>query len=116
MCIRDRTYDDMERLLDEQLGRLQTDHLDFYLLHALNQKSFHDIQALDYQKFLNDLLRKGKIRYPGFSFHDNAEVFREILNDFDWKLAQVQMNVRDEDVYKRQVPYRTPLQSAVSHP
>ncbi|MCI5551464.1 MAG: aldo/keto reductase [Clostridiales bacterium] len=91
-----KTYDDMERLLDEQLGRLQTDHLDFYLLHALNQKSFHDIQALDYKKFMNDMLRKGKIRYPGFSFHDNAEVFREILNDFDWKLAQVQMNVLDE--------------------
>lgn len=91
-----KTYDDMERLLDEQLGRLQTDHLDFYLLHSLSLNSFHNIQKLDYKKFLADMLAKGKIRFPGFSFHDDAAAFREIVDDYDWKLAQVQMNVLDE--------------------
>lgn len=91
-----KTYDDMERLLDEQLGRLQTDHLDFYLLHSLSLNSFHNIQKLDYKKFLADMLAKGKIRLPGFSFHDDAAAFREIVDDYDWKLAQVQMNVLDE--------------------
>lgn len=91
-----KTYDDMERLLDEQLGRLQTDHLDFYLLHALSADRFHEMQRLDYKKFLCDMISKGKIRYPGFSFHDSADTFREILDDFDWKLAQAQMNLLDE--------------------
>lgn len=91
-----KTYDDMERLLDEQLSRLQTDHVDFYLLHALGLERFHEMQKLDYKRFLDDMVKKGKIRYPGFSFHDNAAAFREMVDDYDWKLAQVQMNLLDE--------------------
>ena len=91
-----KTYDDMERLLDEQLSRLQTDHVDFYLLHAIGRERFDMLRKLDYKRFLNDMVAKGKIRYPGFSFHDDAESFREILDDYDWKLAQVQMNLLDE--------------------
>lgn len=91
-----KTYDDMERLLDEQLSRLQTDHVDFYLLHALGLERFHEMQKLDYKRFLDDMVKKGKIRYPGFSFHDNADVFAQIAQDYDWKLIQVQMNLLDE--------------------
>lgn len=89
-------YEDMERLLDEQLARLQTDHVDVYLLHALNGARFDELVKLDFGKFLDDMVAKGKIRYPGFSFHDKYEPFMKILNTYDWKVCQVQMNLLDE--------------------
>lgn len=88
-------YEDMEAILDEQLIKLQTDHIDFYLLHALNKDRFEMLKKLDYKKFLNDMVKKGKIKYPSFSFHDNAPVFLDIVNDYPWKMAQVQMNILD---------------------
>lgn len=92
-----KTRQDMTALLDEQLRKLEVDHVDFYLLHAMNEERFALMRSLDYASFLDDAMRQGKIRYPGFSFHDNADTFLRILNDYDWKLAQVQMNVLDGD-------------------
>lgn len=92
-----KEYDDMMRILDEQLEKLQTDHVDFYLLHAMNNERFEFMSKLDYKKFYSEALSQGKIRYPGFSFHDNAETFLRILNDYDWKMCQVQMNILDDE-------------------
>jgi len=88
--------EDMERLLDEQLGKLQTDHVDFYLLHALSWGSYEKVREMGAREFLDRMIEKGKIRYPAFSFHDDAEAFRKIITDYPWKMAQVQMNVLDE--------------------
>lgn len=89
-------YEDMEALLDEQLEKLQVAYVDVYLLHALDLKRFQALQALDFGKFLDDMVKKGKIRYPGFSFHDDKDAFLEILNAYDWSVCQVQMNILDE--------------------
>ncbi len=90
-------YEDMMALLDEQLEKLQTDHVDFYILHAMNNERMELMQKLDYKKFYAEALAQGKIRYPGFSFHDDYEAFMRILNDWDqWKMAQVQMNILDD--------------------
>lgn len=89
-------YEDMERLLDEQLAKLKTDHVDVYLLHALNGERFDELVELGFAKFLDEMVAKGKIRYPGFSFHDKYEPFMKILNAYDWKVCQVQMNLLDE--------------------
>ncbi len=89
-------YEDMERLLDEQLSKLKTDHVDFYLLHALDLKRFHQMRDLNVFKFLDDMVAKGKIKYPSFSFHDDAAAFREIVDSYPWHMAQIQMNVLDE--------------------
>lgn len=88
--------EDMERLLDEQLGKLQTDHVDFYLLHALSWESYEKVRNMGAREFLDRMIEKGKVRYPAFSFHDDAEAFRKIITDYPWKMAQVQMNVLDE--------------------
>jgi len=90
------SYGDMERLLDEQLAKLQTDHVDFYLLHSLSWDSYEKVRALGAHDFLDRMVEKGKIRYPAFSFHDDAEAFRKIVTDYPWKMAQIQMNVLDE--------------------
>lgn len=89
-------HEDMERLLDEQLARLGVDHVDVYLAHALDADRFDKMVSLGLFDFMDEMVRKGKIRYPGFSFHDDADVFRRIVDSYDWKVAQVQMNLLDE--------------------
>lgn len=92
-----KTRREMDEVLDEQLRRLGVETIDFYLLHALDHQRFELMKQLDYQRFFEDKIREGKIRYPGFSFHDKAEVFLDILRDYDWKMAQVQMNILDTE-------------------
>ena len=88
--------EDMEKLLDEQLEKLQTDHVDFYLLHALSWGSYEKVRNMGAREFLDRMIEKGKIRYPAFSFHDDAEAFRKIITDYPWKMAQVQHNIAPE--------------------
>ena len=89
-------YEDMEALLDEQLGKLGVPYVDVYLLHALDGARFDQMLELGVLRFLDEMVAKGKIRYPGFSFHDDAAAFRKIVDAYDWKVCQVQMNVLDE--------------------
>lgn len=90
-------HEDMMKLLDEQLEKLQVDCIDFYLMHALNAERLEKLQKLDYKKFLAEAMAQGKIKYPAFSFHDNYDAFIRILNDYDWKMCQVQMNILDDN-------------------
>ncbi len=89
--------EDMERLLDEQLKRLDVECVDFYLAHAVNRQRFDAVVGMGLFDFFDKMVAKGKIRYAGFSFHDNAETFKYVLDSYDWKLAQVQMNILDEN-------------------
>ena len=89
-------YEDFEVLLDEQLQKLGTDHVDVYLLHALDGDRFKKLVEIGFARFLDEMVKKGKVLYPGFSFHDEEDAFLEILNAYDWKVCQVQMNVLDE--------------------
>ncbi len=61
---------DMERLLDEQLKRLETDTIDFYLLHGLNRGFWQNLKKLGALEFLDQAIKDGKIKHAGFSFHD----------------------------------------------
>ncbi len=97
-CWNVHCYEDMMKHLDEQLVKLQTDHVDFYILHAMNKDRLKQMRELDYKRFFSEALAQGKIRYPGFSFHDDFAAFMDILNDYDqWKMAQVQMNILDDE-------------------
>ncbi|MDD2648057.1 MAG: aldo/keto reductase [Eubacteriales bacterium] len=96
-CWNVKTPEDMDRLLNEQLEKLQTDHVDFYLLHAMGKDRLKQMREMGYKEFMDRAVKSGKVRYPGFSFHDDAETFLEILDDYDWKLAQVQMNILDDE-------------------
>lgn len=92
-----KTHEDMMNLLDEQLAKLQTDHVDFYLLHAMNRERFELAKKVEYKRFFEEALSQGKIRYPSFSFHDDKDCFMDILHDYDWKMCQVQMNILDDE-------------------
>lgn len=91
------TYDDMVRILDTQLKRLEVESIDYYLLHTLTHDYWAKYNNLDYKKFLTDAKAAGKIKYAGFSYHDDKDLFKEIIDDFDWDFAQVQLNYLDED-------------------
>lgn len=91
------TYEHFWEKLDEQLERLGTDHIDFYLLHALSKKRWDQILTIDVLRFLDEAKKSGKIRYAGFSFHDEREVFQEIIDSYDWDFCQIQLNYMDTD-------------------
>ncbi len=90
-------YEDMDRLLDEQLQKLDVSYVDFYLLHALNGAAFDKLQKLGYQKFLEKAKSDGRIKNAGFSFHDEKDVFLRIIDDYDWDMAQIQFNYLDDE-------------------
>ncbi len=88
---------DFDRFLEEQLTKLQTDYLDFYLLHALSQERWDKIKAIHLLDHLQAVKDSGKIKRIGFSFHDRYELFEEILNSYDWDFCQIQFNYMDTD-------------------
>ena len=88
--------EDMDKYLHEQLARLGTDHIDFYLVHGLNRQFWDNLSALGVTDFLDEAISDGRIRYAGFSFHDNLALFKEIVDAYDWTFAQIQYNFMDE--------------------
>jgi predicted aldo/keto reductase-like oxidoreductase len=89
---------DCDRILDEQLTRLQTDHIDFYLLHCLQKKSWQKMRELGVLQWTEEARADGRIGTLGFSFHDTYDVFVEILDGYDWSFCQIQYNFVNEDV------------------
>ena len=90
---------DFDRMLNEQLRKLQTDHIDFYLLHALDKKRWNEF-VLKYKLLekAEAAIRDGRIRHLGFSFHDDYESFRDIINGYDrWTFCQIQYNYMDTE-------------------
>ena len=92
-----RKKEQMEAFLTEQLIRLKTDYLDFYLLHGLNGELWDLMKSLGVREFLDKKKAEGKIRFPAFSFHGQAEDFIKICDEYDWTFAQIQYNYMDID-------------------
>lgn len=93
--IRVKNKADMDRIFKEELQRLKTDRIDFYLLHALNAERFQKCIELDVFDFLRERKQAGDISHIGFSFHDTPEVLLNILSAYDWEFAQLQLNYLD---------------------
>ncbi|MDT8715151.1 aldo/keto reductase [Clostridium sp. 19966] len=92
-----KSREDMDKYLNEQLERLETDHIDFYLVHALNRNDWDRLKANGIDEFLDSAIKDGRIKYAGFSFHDKLEVFKEIVDYYDWSFCQIQYNYMDEN-------------------
>ena len=92
-----KTIDDVERIFKEQLERLNMEYVDFYLMHALNKERWELIKELKILDYCEKLRAEGKIRFLGFSFHDDYEVFEEIVTSYKWDFCQIQLNYMDRD-------------------
>ncbi|MHA1474303.1 MAG: aldo/keto reductase [Promethearchaeota archaeon] len=89
--------EDFDVFLNKQLEKLQTDHLDIYLFHGLNRGRFQKLKDLNLIKKMEEAREKGLIRHFGFSFHDSWEVFKEIVDFYNWEMVQIQHNYIDID-------------------
>lgn len=91
------SVEDAERIFNEQLEHLQSDYVDFYLLHAMGRERFEAMRDLGVIDRLAQLKEEGKIKYLGFSFHDSYEVFEEMIHYRDWDFCQIQLNYMDTE-------------------
>lgn len=92
-----KTIDDVKTIFSKQLERLNMEYVDFYLMHALNKERWETIKKLGILNYCEELRKEGKIRYLGFSFHDDYEVFEEIVTSYPWDFCQIQLNYMDKD-------------------
>ena len=93
-----RSESGLEKYFSEQLARLQTDYIDYYLMHHLTDVTmWQKLKDLGVERWIAEKKAAGAIRSIGFSFHGDTAHFLEILNDYDWDFCQIQYNYLDED-------------------
>lgn len=87
----------IEKHFQEQLSRLKTDHIDYYLMHMLTDlQSWEKLKELGIEDWIREKKESGQIRNIGFSFHGNSDRFLQILDAYDWEFCQIQYNYLDE--------------------
>ena len=87
----------LDRYFNEQLSRLRTDHIDYYLMHHLTDVAMWEkLKAVGVLEWIAEKKQSGAIRSIGFSYHGNTDGFVRILDDYDWDMCQIQYNYFDE--------------------
>lgn len=87
----------LDKYFNEQLARLKTDYIDYYLMHMLTDiAAWEKLKKLGILQWIEKKKSEGKIRNLGFSYHGNTDMFLEILEDYDWDFCQIQYNYMDE--------------------
>ena len=87
----------IEKTFREELRRLRTDYIDYYLMHMITDvASWKKMERLGIRQWIDEKKKSGEIRHIGFSFHGNTEMFLKILNAYDWDFCQIQYNYMDE--------------------
>ena len=92
-----KSRSDMDKILEGQLERMRTDHVDCYLVHGLKATSWNKLVGLGVTGFLDAALADGRIRYAGFSYHDDPPAFAPIVDAYNWDFCQIQYNFMDVD-------------------
>lgn len=88
----------LDKYFNEQLQRLQTDYVDYYLMHMITDiAAWEKLKRLGIEEWIERQKSSGRIRNIGFSFHGNTEMFLKVLNAYDWDFCQIQYNYLDED-------------------
>jgi len=91
-----KSQQDMDKYLNEQLMRLQTESVEFYLLHGIDKYLWTKLLKLNVLDWMEKKKLEGKIKHIGFSFHDQCTVFKEIIEGYDkWDFCQIQYNYMD---------------------
>lgn len=94
-----RSVAQAEKIFNQELELLQTDHIDYYLMHMLNDlASWNRLKAMGLEDWIKEKMVSGKIRNIGFSYHGNTENFKPVVDVFDWDFCQIQYNYLDENI------------------
>jgi len=89
--------EDMDNILAEQLKKMQLDVIDYYLVHAIiDQDQWNRLKTLGILEFFDDAKEKGYIKHVGFSAHCDIQTFKNVVDDYDWDMCQIQYNFLDE--------------------
>ena len=92
-----RKPEQMEKIFSEELRRLRTDHIDYYLMHMLTDTvAWERMKSLGVEEWLAEKQSSGAIRQVGFSYHGGTETFCQLLDAREWDFCQVQYNYMDE--------------------
>lgn len=92
-----KSIDGVEKMFREELRRLQTDHIDYYLMHMLTDiPTWERLKKLGMEQWIKEKLSNGEIRNIGFSYHGNTEMFQKLVDAYDWDFCQIQYNYMDE--------------------
>ncbi len=92
-----KSWGSIEKHFQEQLKRLRTDRVDYYLMHMLTDlEAWRHLEALGIREWIGEKKRSGQIRQIGFSFHGNTAMFLKLLDAYDWDFCQIQYNYMDE--------------------
>lgn len=92
-----KSREGMEKLFNEQLKRLKTDYIDYYLMHMLTDvQTWEKLKKLGILEFLEEKKQSGAIRQIGFSYHGNSGMFCKLVDAYDWDFCQIQYNYMDE--------------------
>ena len=92
-----KSRNEMDKLFAEELRRLRTDHVDYYLMHMLTDApTWERMKALGIHEWLQEKKASGAIRQVGFSYHGNSEMFCKLVDAYDWDFCQIQYNYMDE--------------------
>lgn len=92
-----KSKDGVERMFQEELRRLKTDYIDYYLMHMLTDvPTWEKLKKLGIVEWIEEKLALGQIRNIGFSYHGNADMFKQLVDAYDWDFCQIQYNYMDE--------------------
>ena len=92
-----KTIADMDKIFEEELKRLRTDYIDYYLMHMLTDtESWDRLKSLGVEEWIENKKKSGAIRQIGFSYHGNSEMFCKLVDAYDWDFCQIQYNYMDE--------------------
>ena len=93
-----KTLKDIDDKFNEELKRLRTDHIDYYLMHMLTDiKSWERLKDLGIEKWIKDKKKSGQIKQIGFSYHGNSDMFCKLIDSYDWDICLIQYNYLDEN-------------------
>ena len=82
-----------EKMFQEELRRLKTDYIDYYLMHMLTDiPTWEKLKKIGMQDWIEEKLASGQIRNIGFSYHGNTEMFKQLVDACDWDFCQIQYN------------------------
>lgn len=105
-CWEIKSLDDAKRIFELQCSRIDGGYIDFYLLHALHKERWETMRDMGVVEYLEKMKACGRIKYLGFSFHDEYQVFEEIINYRDWDFCQIQYNYMDTEEQAGDKGYR----------